>query len=361
MRNKVSILKYLLLLEALLFLSCTGNTQQFDKKVISENADKTVICFVYHRFGDSRYPSTNVSVSDFELHIQWLKKHKYQILSLSEAIQYLESDDAVRKVAVITIDDGYKSFIKNGLPVLKKYKASATLYINTGTVGGGDYMDWSELKTVVNNNIEIGNHTHSHSYFLNELASTRYSSFKDEIELSQSIIQKHLNFTPVTFSYPYGEFDAKMEDIVKQLGFKSACAQNSGVIYSGSDVFKCPRFPMSEAYSSLDKFVEKASAKPLVIAKISPENSQLPSDRKPILTLTLNNKDLQLDQLQCFVQGGKCSINRKDKTDTQTTISFQSATPFGKRRRTLYTITVPDKNGIWHWYSHLWVDASIRE
>jgi peptidoglycan/xylan/chitin deacetylase (PgdA/CDA1 family) len=49
----------------------------------------------------------------------------------------------------------------------KKYDIPATLFINTKTVGGGDYMTWGELKDVVKHDIEIGNHTHSHAYFLN--------------------------------------------------------------------------------------------------------------------------------------------------------------------------------------------------
>ncbi len=361
MKNNTSRLKFILLFQALLLASCTGNTQSIDSKGTLTNIEKTVVCFVYHRFNDGRYPSTNISVSDFESHIKWLTKNNYQILSLSEAVQYLASEEHIRKVAVITIDDGYKSFFKNGLPILKKHKVSATLFINTKTVGAGDYMDWDELKTAMNNRVEIGNHTHSHSYFLNEPTTTRYSSFKNEIELSQSIIKEKLNYTPTTFSYPYGEFDEKMKAVVKQLGFTAATAQNSGVMYSGSDLFKCPRYPMSESYSSLDKFVEKALSKPLIVDNLSPANSELPSDRKPILTLTLSNKDLRLDQLQCFVQGGKCAITKGNQTDTQTTFTFQSVVPIGKRRRTLYTITVPDKHGSWHWHSHLWVDASIRE
>ena len=34
---------------------------------------------------------------------------------------------------------------KMGLPLLKKYGFNATLYVNTGTVGAGDYMTWHQL------------------------------------------------------------------------------------------------------------------------------------------------------------------------------------------------------------------------
>jgi peptidoglycan/xylan/chitin deacetylase (PgdA/CDA1 family) len=361
MKNNSSILKHILLCHVLLMLACSGKTQEVEKKKSITGSDKIITCFVYHRVGDSRYPTTNVSINDFESHLNWLKKNNFELLNFSDAITYLKSDEPSRKIAVITIDDGYKSFFKNGLPLLKKYKIPATLFINTETVGAGDYMDWPMLKASMKDGIEIGNHTHSHDYFMNKPESARYTEFKNEIQLSQSLIQKNLNFTPVVFTYPYGEFDVEMKNIVKQFGFKAAAAQNSGVVYSEGDLFMCPRFPMSESYSTIDKFVEKAKSKPLKIVKRSPDSFELPADKKPVLKLTIESSDLRLDQLQCFVQGGSCSFKIIEKNANQTSITFQSTTPITKRRRTLYTITVPDKKGIWHWYSHLWIDPKIRE
>ncbi len=360
MRTKSSLFKCVLLCKMLLLISYAGNTQEIEIKTTSAKG-KTILCFIYHRFGDSRYPTTNVSVKDFELHLNWLKKNNFELLNFSDAIEYLQSAEPIRKIAVISIDDGYKSFFKNGLPLLKKHNFPSTLFINTETVGGGDYMDWTMLKTAMKSKVEIGNHTHSHDYFLNRPINTRYTLFKDEIELSQSMIQKNLDFTPIVFSYPYGEFDIEMKNIVKQIGFKAAAAQNSGVIYSEGDLFMCPRFPMSEAYSGIDKFIEKAKAKPLKILERSPNSFELPANRKPVLKLTIESSDLRLDQLQCFVQGGKCSFKIIEKNTDKTTITFQSTAPITKRRRTLYTITVPDKKGVWHWYSHLWIDPKIKE
>lgn len=361
MKIKSFVNKNIFLLNILLILSGTAKPQPIIEHIVSSNVDKTVVCFVYHRFGDGRYPTTNVSNLDFESHLKWLSQNNYHIRTFSEAIDYLRSDQPLQKTAVITIDDGYKSFYKNGLPLLEKYKIHATLFINTETVGSGDYMDWPMLKAAMTNGIEIGNHTHSHKYFLNEPVDRRYKIFEDEITLSQSIIQKNLNITPIVFSYPYGEFDVEMKNIVKHAGFKAAAAQNSGVVYSGTDMFMCPRFPMSEKYSSLDQFKAKALAMPLKVINFSPENSQLPKNKKPNLTLVISSANLRLDQLQCFVQGGTSIISISEKSTEKATTTFQSFNPIVGRRRTLYTITIPDKNGVWHWYSHLWIDTSIKD
>jgi len=353
-------MKQIQLLIIILIVSCSGKPRSTEMAANEiAHADKEVVCFIYHRFGDSRYPTTNVSLKDFEAHLAYLVNNNFQVLSFSAAMAYLQSDEPEKKTAVITIDDGYKSFFKNGLPLVKKYGLPATLFINTKTVGGGDYMNWAELEEATKSNIEIGNHTHSHDYFLNESVPSRYKTFKQEIELSQSIISEHLRLLPQVFSYPYGEFDVEMKNIVKRAGFKAAAAQNSGVIYNGTDLYQCPRFPMSEAYSAPEKFVEKASMHALKTLSISPNSFILPQDKRPLLTLVIDNTDLRMQQLQCFVQGGECKFQILENSDRKSTITLQATKAISGRRRTLYTVTVPDKKGTWHWYSHLWIDSRM--
>ena len=337
-------------------VSCGGKSSSPGQFI--EKNEKEVVSFIYHRFNDGRYPTTNTTTKDFEFHLKYLADHGFRIVNYSDAIAYLKSNGPTQKTACITIDDGYTSFYKHGLPLLKKYKMPATLFINTKTVGGGDYMDWSELKNAMSNGIEIGNHSHSHDYFLNKPAAERYTIFKEEIELTQNLINKNLGITPTIFSFPYGEFDQQMMSIVKEAGFIAAAAQNSGVMYDNMDFFLTPRFPMAEAYSSPAKFVEKVNTKALRIQKLTPNSGTLPPDKRPILTLTFDPTGLRMDQLQCFVQGGTCSLRIVDKE--KATITVQASTPISKRRRTLYTITVPGKDGKWRWYSHLWINEKEK-
>jgi len=347
--------RYYLLL-SFIVLACSGKSHT-DNKVV--NPDKAVVCFIYHRFGDSRYPSTNVAVKDFEQHLRYLSENDFQVLSLSNAMSYLESDEPLKKTVVLTIDDGYKSFYENALPLLIKYKMPATLFINTQTVGGSDYMNWIQLKEVKEANIEIGNHTHSHAYFLNEQQATRYNTFEDEIRESQKMITENLKVTPTLFAYPYGEFDEGMKGVVKQMGFTCAAAQYSGVLYHGTDQHQLPRFPMAEAYSDLKMFAEKANMKPLRIINESTTNTILTDDLRPKLTISFKSDNLQIDRLQCFVQGNDCE-SQITETDTVTSVSVRSSKDMNTRRRTLYTLTIPDDKGNWYWYSHLWINTSLK-
>ncbi|MEQ8473007.1 MAG: polysaccharide deacetylase family protein [Marinoscillum sp.] len=340
---------------------CLGCNRAGSNNSSSEevNQSKEVVCFVYHRFGDDRFPSTNVSLNDFKAHLSYLKENEFRVLTFDAALDYLKSDDRAQKTAVITIDDGYDSFYKNGLPLLEQFGFPATLFINTETVGGSDYMDWEDLKDAQSRKIEIGNHTHSHAYFLNQPESERYENFKSELQLTQKLIRENLGTTPTTFAYPYGELDEQMKEIVKSVGFKGAAAQNSGVIHSASDLLRCPRFPMSEFYSAPDKFESKANMHSLNILEEKPYSFIKPANTdKPKLQLIVKNADLNLGSINCFIQGSECNISREtiDEETSQITIMPQSA--ITDRRRFLYTITLQDKSGQWYWFSHLWIDSS---
>lgn len=343
----------------LFFLAATLSGCMAMGKASSE--EKQVVCFVYHRFGDSRYPSTNTTLADFEAHLKYLKNNGYQVLTLEQAADYLHSDDPAKKTAVITIDDGYESFYKNGLALLEKYRFPATLFINTETVGAADYMNWSQLKDVARRGIEIGNHTHSHAYFLNLPESTRYLTFEEEINQCQQLIREHLELTPVTFAYPYGELDEKMETIVKKAGFKAAAAQNSGVLYTGSDLLRIPRFPMSEHYSAPEQFASKACMQPLHVTNEFPISFMIPKGTsQPELSFEMAYDEAQTATLQVFIQGSTGTLTKVDTGNGTVKITITPQSAISGRRRTLYTITGQDKNGNWHWFSHLWINPAVK-
>ncbi len=338
-------------------LACGAQTENKQENI---DYDKEVVCFVYHRFGDDRYPSTNITVDTFETHLKFLKENGFQVLTLSGAIDYLKSSRPKQKTAVITIDDGYTSFYQNGLPILTKYGFPATLFINTETVGGGDYMNWKDINGAIKQGIEIGNHTHSHAYFLNLPESTRYETFEQEIIMSQQLINENTGIKPKIFAYPYGEWDTNMKQIVKKTGFIAA-AQNSGVIYQGTDLLQIPRFPMSESFGDIKNFASKAKMKSLRVISQSPNSSLLTNDIKnPTLELTFNGTELLLNQLQCFIQGSECTTEIKEIGNGVVNLTVSPSSSINKRRRTLYTITVPDKEGQWHWFSNLWVNPSTK-
>lgn len=330
-----------------------GNTDQTDQE---NHIKKEVVIFVYHRFGNNTYPATNISLEDFNMHLSYLKNNNFMVLTFSEAVNYINNSKIKykEKAACITVDDGYKTFKYNAIPILNKFGFKATLFINSESVGGGSYMDWDELKEVYEQGIEIGNHSHSHAYFLNKPKEQRIDFFKDDIQKCQEEIYKHLGFYPDLFAYPYGEFDLNMKEILKELGFKAAAAQNSGVMYI-HDNYSIPRFPMAGPYVKIESFVEKANMKALRIKSKKPKSFLVKGNNPPKIIIEFDSTGADLSRHSCFTSG-----------ECLTTLHGNSMTIQAKkelkRRRTLYTITAPSTKGKdWYWYSHLWIQPEVKE
>ena len=69
----------------------------------------------------------------------------------------------------MTIDDGLLSFYKNAWPILKERKIPFILFVNTREVGSFNYMNWDQIRELNESNfVEIGNHSHSHEYLVEE-------------------------------------------------------------------------------------------------------------------------------------------------------------------------------------------------
>lgn len=49
--------------------------------------------FVYHRFGDDRYPSTNIEIDKFEAHLKYLKENAYEVITMKEVVKRLNKKE----------------------------------------------------------------------------------------------------------------------------------------------------------------------------------------------------------------------------------------------------------------------------
>ena len=251
--------------------------------------------FTYHRFNDSRYPSTNISIQDFRAHLDLLSQQEFSVLTLGQVVDKLQKGLSLPpRCAVITIDDAYRSFLTDGWPLLKQYGYQATLFVSTDTVGGGGYLIWQELRLLQDAGIEIGNHSASHAYLLDRLPSENDADWKTrvatDLRRSQLTFKNRLDSAPKLFAYPYGEFSPALVSLVKSEGFAAAFGQQSGVVTAGMDFFELPRFPVGGGYASLDQFRNKLFMKRLVVRVISPESTVVQGENPPKLRFYLNQE-----------------------------------------------------------------------
>lgn len=70
---------------------------QFARQAAAAKPEYNIPVFIYHRVGDDRYPSTNISISLFEDHLKYLKDNDFNAITLSKALRQIRQGEASRK------------------------------------------------------------------------------------------------------------------------------------------------------------------------------------------------------------------------------------------------------------------------
>ena len=76
---------------------------------------------MYHRFNESKYPSTNIELEVFKEQLKIIENEGIQFINPKDFKKNLSNNKAQRKI-LLTIDDGLLSFYQNAWPILKKEK-----------------------------------------------------------------------------------------------------------------------------------------------------------------------------------------------------------------------------------------------
>lgn len=315
--------------------------------------------FVYHRFNDSRYPSTNIATEAFKGHLEILRTERFTVLTLGQVVERLRQGEPLpQRCAVISIDDGYRTFLTDGWPALRQYGYPATLFVSTDTVGGDDFLSWQELRQLQEDGVEIGNHSASHAYLLDRLPDENASDWRaritEDLKRSRIAFEKNLGSSPNLFAYPYGEFSSELAGLVEATGFTAAFGQQSGVITVGQDLFTLPRFPVGGSYSDPAEFRSKLFMKGLEVNRYHPQDTIIAEENPPKLKLYLNVGSVDESTLRCFVPGqAECLLKEIPGVDGGYEVKASSQLV---GRRSKYTVTASDRYArSWYWYSHLWV------
>ena len=84
-----------------------------------------IISLMYHRVGEGKYPSTNVSTDMFKEHLQIIESKGLKFIEPEQfKNQILEGKPFSERYILLTVDDAFKSFYQNAWPVLKEKKNS---------------------------------------------------------------------------------------------------------------------------------------------------------------------------------------------------------------------------------------------
>ena len=305
---------------------------------------------MYHRFDESKYPSTNIQMDIFKKQMELIKDLNYKFYDPGDLSKNFTTPKKHKKI-LLTIDDGFYSFYKNAWPYLKENKIPFILFISTGTAGRPGYMNWNQIREIEKENFAyIGHHSHSHDYFVD--LTNNY--FLKDINKANKIFLQELGYNPVYFSYPFGEYNKKIKDYVSK-NFKFSFGQHSGVIDLNKDRFELPRFPINEKYGDITRFKFLISLKPLQYKKIGPEEKHLNDKTNPpnfYVEFFKNQKNLK--NITCFSNEGNQWNNAVTYLHKQV-LKIKFTDKFLTRRGRI-NCSLND-NGVWRWFG---IQFSIR-
>jgi len=222
--------------------------------------------FVFHRFGDAKHASTNTSIETLRAEFDYLNAHGYKVVPLSTlADAYRDNLPIDPKWVALTIDDSYKSFYENALPLFREYGYPFTLfvYIEATDKGYGDFMNWEQIRDASRYG-EIGLHGYGHGH----MVSMGSDAVTADTRKGFDSFRKAMGYDPRYFAYPYGEYDIDVKRAVAAFGFELILNQNSGAIGTHSDPLDLDR----SALTGANTLAAKLGTRTLPTRWIAPES-----------------------------------------------------------------------------------------
>ena len=309
-------------------------------------AQSSASVLMYHRFGESDFPSTNIKMEQFEAHLKEIKSGDYNVLPLTDLVDKLKAGEELPdKTLSITIDDGYESIYEKAYPRFKEAGIPFTIFISTDPIDRGydRHLSWKQIREMAKDPlVTIGAHTASHMH----MAAASEARIGDEMARSLQRFEDTIGYRPNIFAYPYGEASQKAISVVRGFGMKAAFGQHSGAIGSGDDLYYLARFALNEKYGDIKRFQMVSKAKSLHVSDLGPKDMMVGKTNPPIVGFTVAEEVGSLNPLACFASHeGKVRVEKI--WDRRVEVRMEKAMPVG---RTRLNCTMPAGNGRWRWF-----------
>ncbi|HNT33518.1 MAG TPA: polysaccharide deacetylase family protein [bacterium] len=207
--------------------------------------------FQLHHVGVFSAPMS-LSPQQFQLIMQSLKDLGCTTLSLEDYIDQLDLPRRPdQRQMVLTCDDALVGVYENAWPILREFGFQATIFLPTDFIGGRSewmthipgasqipLLSWAQVEEMSKDPlISFGTQTNTHP----DLTQVSPQRCHQEIKDSCAEIQEKLGIEAKTLVYPFGRFNDRVLNEVKQAGLLGACTDIQGVRNQWRDRFQLKR------------------------------------------------------------------------------------------------------------------------
>jgi len=217
---------------------------------------------LYHKVGrppaGARVPGQYVSPGLFRKHLAHLKQAGYAPVSL---LDLAWPTPLPERPLAITFDDGYRCLHEHALPALREHGFTASVFLvvegigktNTWEQAVGDVAEpilgLDEIRAMQAAGVEFGSHTLTHPH----LTALAPEVAAREITESRARLEDLLGAPCLSFAYPYGDWDARLRDLVERAGYRVACTTRRAGVRPEDDRLALPRINIRR-YNVLPRF-----------------------------------------------------------------------------------------------------------
>ncbi|MFI5187761.1 MAG: polysaccharide deacetylase family protein [Chitinophagales bacterium] len=160
-----------------------------------------------------------VPVSNFREQMELLAKNGYHTILPDQLYSYLLKGTSLPSSPVmISFDDTRAEQFTVADAEMKKYGFKGVFFIMTVSLGRPGYMTKEEVRQLADEGNIIGSHTWDHSNVKNYLAEDWIKQVDKPSQQLENITGKPVNY----FAYPFGLWNQKAIEQLKQRGFKAA-------------------------------------------------------------------------------------------------------------------------------------------
>lgn len=315
------------------------------------------IILQYHHVADDTPRSTSVTPAEFRQQMMLLKTHDYQVVSLDKIIAALVAGQPMPDNWVaITFDDGFANVFHNARPVLRELNFPYTMFLGPALIDRreGPVLNWQQIRQMHDEGVIIANHSSYHHRLAvpnpAETMTQWRQRVKTDILLAEQRLKEQLGVERKWLAYPYGDFSAALEELLKEMGY-IGIGQQSGAVGPGVSLTRIPRYPSSSQFAAMKHFEPKLKTLALPVTDYSGADP-VSAVNPPTLTLRVDSSDFNPQQLNCFFNGQPLPLQWLNKD----TFRVTAKSPL-KLNHNRYNCTAPSrsKKGYFYWFSQPWV------
>ena len=182
--------------------------------------------------------------------MRYLREQGFTTLSLDRYVDFIDGGPKPQqRYIAITFDDGFMDNYTEAFPILDKCGFTATIFLVSDYMGrikdwgdqkGINLMTWEQAREMSHHGIVFQSHTRTHPDLAQLTDAEAVTEFRD----SKMRIEDEIGLPVNHFAYPYGRWNPRLIELLKNVGYRSAYASGMAEF----NTFSIERFECHESF-----------------------------------------------------------------------------------------------------------------